>query len=205
MRRPRAGRGAVLGAALAVCVAALAPLAGCAHRGASVVADLPEGDWVVVPRVILYPQRGDTDCGPAALATVLSRWGVPPADAWRAPPEGRGVTAGELRDVARHLGFRSFVFEGSFDDLDFEIASARPIVVGLVRNVDEKRWSHFAVIVGREAGGARWLLADPSQGVQVLGREALQRQWSASGFVTLVLEPGGGATETGARGVRAAL
>lgn len=192
----------------------VALVAGCAHRGGPPPAkEAPgAGDWVVVPGVVVYAQRGAVDCGPAAFATMLSRWGVPPDAAWHSPRIGgletRATTAGELRDEARRLGFRSYVIEGSFDDLDFEIAATRPVLVGLVRTADQQRWAHFSVVVGREAGGRRWLLADPSLGLEVIGREALDRQWAASGFVTLVLLPDDGRANPPAssqRGLRAAL
>lgn len=180
--------------------------AGCGHAGPVTVKAPASGAWVVVPGVTVYTQRGDTDCGPAALATLLSRWGIAPATAAApAPAEGRGNRAGELRDEARRLGFRSYVFEGSFDDLDFEIANGRPVLLGLVRSVEARRSAHFVVVVGREMGGGRWLLADPALGLAVVAREHLARQWSASGFVTLVLEPADGRAEPSARAVRAAL
>jgi hypothetical protein len=59
----------------------------------------------------------------------------------------------------------------------------------LVQVAQSQRWSHFVVVVGREAGGGRWLLADPARGLVVVARDELNVQWSASGFVTLVLAP----------------
>jgi predicted double-glycine peptidase len=169
----------------------LAALAtGCAHGGVRAKAP-DDGDWIVVRHLTVYTQKGDTDCGPAALATLLSRWGIAPETALRGTSAAQddGVTAGALRDVARKLGFHSFVVQGSFADLDFELERDRPVLVGLVQTSGGQRWSHFVVVVGREVGGGRWLLADPARGLEVIARGALDGQWAASGFVTLVLAP----------------
>jgi ABC-type bacteriocin/lantibiotic exporter with double-glycine peptidase domain len=193
-------------AAAVVGVVLLALTVGCAHG--PVVARAPDdGDWSVVPGLTVYTQKGEADCGPAALATVLSHWGVPSVAAWRGPHAVRddGATAGELRDVARRLGFHAYVIQGAFDDLDFELAHARPVLVGVVRTTDAGRRSHFVAVVGREAGGARWLLGDPARGLDVVARDALQAQWEASGFVTLVLAPRDDAPTVRAPEVRAAL
>jgi ABC-type bacteriocin/lantibiotic exporter with double-glycine peptidase domain len=187
-------------------VALLALAAGCAHG--PVIARAPDrGDWTVVPNLTAYTQKAQADCGPAALATVLSHWGVPSEAAWRGPHAVRddGATAGELRDVARRLGFHAYVIQGAFDDLDFEISRARPVLLGVVRTTGTKRWSHFVAVVGREAGGARWLLADPARGLEVVARGALQVQWEAAGFVTLVLAPRDDAPARSTPEVRAAL
>lgn len=201
MRRARAAYPAGL-----ILIGVLAMAAGCAHG--PVLATAPDrGDWTVVPNLTVYKQKADADCGPAALATVLSHWGVPSESAWRGPHAVRddGATAGELRDVARRLGFHAYVIQGAFDDLDFEIKHARPVLLGVVRTTDERRWSHFVAVVGREAGGARWLVADPARGLQVLERKALQALWEASGFVTLVLAPRDDSAAPAAPEVRAAL
>lgn len=193
-------------AAALVGAALFALVMGCAHG--PVPARAPDdGDWSVVPGLTVYTQKSEADCGPAALATVLSRWGVPSSAAWHGPHAVRddGATAGELRDVARRLGFHAYVIQGAFDDLEFELARARPVLLGVVRPTDAGPRSHFVAVVGREAGGARWLLADPARGLEAVPRAALQAQWEASGFVTLVLAPRADAPAPRPPEVRAAL
>jgi predicted double-glycine peptidase len=176
-------------------VAALLAGAGCAHAPAATAVVPPAGArWVVVPHMKLVPQTGDADCGPAALEMALARWGaVPAADAWR--PRGgedrerAGFSAGTLRDEARRVGFRSYVFEGTFDDLAAEIGAGRPVVVGLVRLQRGERLSHFAVVVGHDLPRQRWLLADPALGVQAVTTDTLRDDWARAGWVTLVMFP----------------
>jgi hypothetical protein len=170
--------------ALSVALGA-AVAAGCAHATGPTPVGAPDGRWIVVPHATLVPQRGDADCGPAALATALARWDVVPSPrVWR-----DGATAGALRDEARRAGLRAFVFEGTWEDLAAEIDAGRPVVVGLVRLERGVRTPHFAVVVGRDPGRNRWLLADPALGVQDIGANALGDEWARSGWVTLVIYP----------------
>jgi predicted double-glycine peptidase len=170
----------VLSVALGVAAAA-----GCAHTSGPTPVAAPDGRWIVVPHATLVPQRGDADCGPAALATALARWdAVPSARIWR-----DGATARALRDEARRSGFQAFVVEGTFEDLAAEIGAGRPVVVGLVRLERGVRTPHFAVVVGRDPRRNRWLLADPALGVQDVGADALETEWARSGWVTLVIYP----------------
>jgi predicted double-glycine peptidase len=145
---------------------------------------------VVVPHVTMVAQTDDTDCGPAALTTALTRWGAAPSpDAWQTVGAREGFTAGALRDEARRAGFASFVFEGTFGDLESEIAAGHPVVVGLVRGGPERGTSHFSVVVGHDAGARHWLLADPALGVRGISRDELRAQWGHAGWVTLVVFP----------------
>jgi ABC-type bacteriocin/lantibiotic exporter with double-glycine peptidase domain len=150
-------------------------------------------DWTVAPHVTLVDQKGETDCGPAALDMMLARWGTArgaPLATAAAPAGGpEGASAGELRDEARRLGFESFVFPGSFGDLDFELGAGRPVLLGLVRQEGDKHAAHFVVVVGHDGARKRWLLADPAHGWQTLRADELARQWKDASWVTLVLYP----------------
>jgi predicted double-glycine peptidase len=180
----RAGIGAVLAAGA---IAA----AGCAHAPGDTRVVAPDASWVVVPHMDLIAQRGDFDCGPAALAMAFARWGAaPPPEAPPPAPDGEAggaATAGELRDEARRAGFRSYVFEGSFDDLAAEVGAGRPVVVGLIHVERDARTPHFAVVVGHDAPRRHWLLADPALGLRTVREDALRTEWARAGWVTLVL------------------
>jgi ABC-type bacteriocin/lantibiotic exporter with double-glycine peptidase domain len=179
-------------------------VAGCGHasRGPSPADVRTSKDWVVAPHVELIPQRGENDCGPAALDIMLTRWGARTSavrigqEQVAGVPDQGGVTAGELRNEARQLGFESFVFRGGFDDLSLELGGGRPVLVGLVREDRGKRSAHFVVVVGHDRGQAQWLVADPAEGWQVMPVDELRRQWSAADWVTLVLFPSKAETST---------
>jgi predicted double-glycine peptidase len=178
--------------------AALAALsAGCGHVGPPAIAGAPDGSgWTVVPGVpvITQNQKGEDDCGRAALTTVLARWGVAlsgpgGSGANGVVPRDGGITAGALRDEARRRGFASFVFAGTLDDLMVEVGAGRPVVVGVVSVEGERRMPHFAVVAGHDASARRWLLVDPARGVRNISGDALRTEWGRSGWVTLVVYP----------------
>jgi hypothetical protein len=99
--------------------------------------------------VSFLPQRHDDDCGAAALAMMLTYHRSPTTQAEilaEAPAREGGVTAGELRDIARRRGFVSFVLVGDWSDLEGQIQHNRPVLVGLVKPLWDgrartSRWS----------------------------------------------------------------
>src|SRR5262245_13733153 len=112
------------GAVLRLSAAALAlVLAGCSYLGRATSFDPAELDsddgWRAVRDVPVLRQKGDADCGPAALGMILAYWMVPlgPGELGEtfsaAGPEG--VKARELRDFARAKGLQSYLFHGRFD------------------------------------------------------------------------------------------
>ena len=168
---------------------------GCAHAstGAAIGAPRDHG-WVVVPHLTMVAQLGDADCGPAALATALTRWdSAPSPNAWQPRAgenrEHEGFSAGSLRDEARRVGFQSYVLEGTFADLTTEIAAGHPVVIGLVLVEHGQRLAHFAVVVGHDVGAQHWLLADPALGVHSVARDELRTDWGHAGWVTVVVFP----------------
>lgn len=147
----------------------------------------------MVPRVRFHAQKDARGCGPAALAMVLEAWGRSPAAALDRPDargaDAPGATAGELRDLARRQGLAAFVVVGRRADLIYELDLGHPVVLGIASREGLRRYSHFVVLVGRDASGARWLLADPDRGWRSLDDALLMSQWQAAGFTTLVVYP----------------
>ncbi|HVZ73159.1 MAG TPA: cysteine peptidase family C39 domain-containing protein [Polyangia bacterium] len=167
-------------------------LGACAHARADAPVVAPDGGgWTVVPHVRPLAQTGDADCGPAALATALGRWGLAPGPHAfpHGPTRGDGASAGELRDEARRLGLAAFVIEGKPGDLKAEIDEGHPVVVGLIVVARDARIPHFTVVVGHDAEAQRWLVADPALGVHTIKTGALQEAWARAGWVTLVMGP----------------
>ena len=146
--------------------------------------------WLVVRDVPFVPQRGDEDCGPAALAMVLGRLGVPVtrADvASAAPPGDKGVRAGDLRDFARARGLQAFVVAGTFDDLFGELARGNPVLVGLAKPMTGGRaLPHYEVVVAISRRAREVLTLDPARGLRENSLEGFAREWAPTGRVTLI-------------------
>jgi ABC-type bacteriocin/lantibiotic exporter with double-glycine peptidase domain len=150
--------------------------------------------WKFVHDVPFVAQRGDADCGPAALAMVLAHFGV------RAsleqvvaldPPDRVGVRAGALRDVARAKGLEAFIVEGTFNDIIDQLSRDRPVLVGLAKPITGGRaLAHYEVVVGIDRRDRRIITLDPGRGLRENSLEGFAREWVPTGRVTLIVFPG---------------
>jgi hypothetical protein len=174
---------AAFGCLVGLCCAACATFTGSGPPSELVGNDR----WLLVPAMKLRPQVGDHGCGPAALSMVLARWGV--ADEPGKAPGARGVSAGELRDRARALGLESYVVPGSLDDLRHELKAGHPVVLGLARREMLHAYFHFVVLVGGDADGSEWLVADPDRGWRRLPAKDLMAEWEAASRIMVVAYP----------------
>ena len=181
----------------ALVLAAASCYAGEAHdvsprRAAALEADPA---WKFVRGVPFIPQRADSDCGPAALAMVLSHFGVKTSLAEVAglsPPDAVGVRAGGLRDVARTKGMEAFVVEGNFNDLIDQLSRDRPVLVGLAKPITGGRaLAHYEVVVGIDRTDKKIVTLDPSRGLRENSLEGFAKEWVPTGRVTLIVFPRG--------------
>ena len=180
-----------------ILLAAAALLPGCVVVHAGTARDATweeicaEAGWALVEGVPFVAQESETDCGAAALAMVLARWGeeVPVAVLERecAAPGVEGIRAGALRDAARRRGLRAFVVPGRVEDLRQEIARGRPVVVGLVKSLGPLTSTHFEVVVGLHDGSGRVAALDPARGLVTDALPAFRAEWEAAGGATLVV------------------
>jgi ABC-type bacteriocin/lantibiotic exporter with double-glycine peptidase domain len=125
--------------------------------------------WTTVPSLAFVPQEGRADCGAAALAMVLGRWGSdtsPAAMHARTGPidDKEGLKAGRLRAIARAEGLNAFIISGTFDDLAHEVERGHPVLVGVLRQVGRRGYPHYVVVTGVNRGQRRVLTADPAEG-----------------------------------------
>jgi ABC-type bacteriocin/lantibiotic exporter with double-glycine peptidase domain len=179
----------------AVCLSAAA--VGC-YRGTARTVSLADIDrqpgWTRVPNVRVIWQESEHECGVAALAMVLDRWGVPDAaaDVRRRlpPPSERGIQAQALRRVARERGFRAYIVSAGEADLVNELRARRPVLVGLVqRYAGNKALTHYEVVVGVNEERRRVLLLDPGRGAREDDLAAFDREWQDAGRLALVVAP----------------
>jgi predicted double-glycine peptidase len=170
---------------------------GC-YRGTARTVSLEDIDrepgWTVVKGVPLVRQQEPHDCGAAALAMVLGRWGVedaaPAIRTAVVASDDRGASARGLRQFARDKGLRAFLISGAQTDLEHELRAQRPVLVGLVqRYVGHKALSHYEVVIGFNAMTHRVLLLDPGHGARVDDVAAFDQEWKDAGRLTLVVAP----------------
>jgi predicted double-glycine peptidase len=168
---------------------------GCAaYRGTATAAEprtlAREGGWMMVENFPLVRQAHSDDCGGAALASVLRFWGrsATPESVESAIGAGnKRLRAGDMAAHARDKGLRAYVFNGTMNDVVYELEQGRPIIVGLGKEVVTKKvLAHYQVVVGYERQKRLVLLADPGLGWQIDTLEGFSKEWARSGRVTLV-------------------
>ena len=174
-----------------------AALGGCAtgppRRGTS-APPLAEAGWIAVPDLVYVPQEGRGDCGAAALAMVLGRWGLnvdPAAMLTRTGPidEKAGLQFAQLRSIVRAEGLKSFLIVGTFEDLVYEVERGRPVIVGVLRRVNTRGFQHYAVVTAVNRQTRRVLTADPADGWQRQDWKDFEVLWRFSRNLALVAWP----------------
>jgi ABC-type bacteriocin/lantibiotic exporter with double-glycine peptidase domain len=170
------------------CVIAAAMLAvGCAGvRGVGRPLEpsaLADPAWTAVRGVPHVQQEDADDCGAAAAAMVLAYWRRP-APGEVAVPDG-GLRAEQVRTLLRDGGLRSFVIEGSLDDLRHELAAGRPVIVGTMEPISRRKVrSHYVVVVALSED--KVAMMDPLVGLQELPLHDFELMWKAAKQTTVV-------------------
>lgn len=150
--------------------------------------------WSQIQDLHLVLVNDEADCGVAALTTVLAFWrpGISVSEVRKALGPAyspQGLEAGSLRDVARQYGVGAFLVEGGVDDLTYEIARGRPVIVGLIEQHGSRRFGHYVVVAGINFVGKRLLVADPRGGWRQIDEDALMAEWRAARELALVIFP----------------
>jgi len=178
----------------AVLVAAAGSRVAAADGGADLAAGAP-GGWLDVP----FVKQTKNACGPATIAMVMGYWqargfAVPggsadPGSIMEAvySNPAKGTPGSAMRRYFEQSGFRAFVFQGEWSDLEQHIGQGRPLIVAL----GEPRSFHYAVVAGVDTRQGFVLLNDPARRKLLRAdRAGFQRAWNAAGCWTLLAVPG---------------
>jgi len=137
------------------------------------------------------PQQEEEDCGAAALAMATAYWKTPLSReeiVREKPPQGGGIRAGDLRDLARARGFEAFLVQGTFADFYKQLQLGRPLIVGTGKPILGGKVSlHYEVVVGFNRTTQHVLSWDPALGLREYTPEAFAREWAPSDRLTLIL------------------
>lgn len=164
---------------------------------------------VELDAVPFFPQER-YQCGPAALATVLSATGLPvsAADLVDAVylPDRRGSLQAELAAAARRHGRVPFPVAAGEEALVNELQAGNPVLVLQNLGLDSlPRW-HYAVVVGYRADEETWVLRSGRERRRRESVRAFRRHWQgADRWGLVVLPPGELPATADAPGVLAAL
>lgn len=171
----------------------LVVVAGCATRGPVLEPLLATGQAPVteLEQTPFFPQR-DYQCGPAALAMVLSAAGVD-TDPGKLTgqvyiPARRGSLQPELVAATRRHDRIPYVIAPTIDDLIQEVSAGRPVLILQNLGVDILPVWHYAVVVGFDMPADTVILRSGMEHRQVMPAHRFRASWEradAWGFVAL--------------------
>lgn len=180
--------GRIHGLLVAVCLLA----AGCGHGGfGSRVRPEQDPRWLFLADVPFVAQQQQMDCGAAALAMALGHGGhrtsvAEIASVVAADPD-KGIFAGRLRDYARRRGFEAYLIAGTWDDLTTELGRGHPVLVGLVKTANRRKFSHYEVVIGVRRDGTRIITLDPASGRRERSAKKFLAEWAPAEYAALVV------------------
>lgn len=179
-----------------LCAVLLAFLAGCAQlvpQTISLRTGWPEGvpqtvEWTQVP---FFPQE-DYQCGPAALATVLSHTGVPvtpePLVDQVFLPARQGSLQIEMLAAPRRYGRVSMQLAPRYADLLREVAAGNPVIVLQDVGLMFTQW-HYAVVNGFDYPSGTLYLRSGTKPREALPFTFFERTWIKGGYWAMVITP----------------
>jgi hypothetical protein len=193
---PLAIRSVLKNARLTAGVFIFAALSGCAsfmpqtkELGKALPAGIPE--QIELTETPFFPQL-EYQCGPAALATVLSAGGVKVTADDLVPqvylPERKGSLQVEMLAAARRHGMVSYQLAPRFEDLLREIAAGTPVVVLQNLGVFSSGW-HYAVAVGYNYERGTLVLRSGTQEREVMPFGVHEIVWMRGGYWAMVTVP----------------
>ncbi len=149
---------------------------------------------VELTEVPFFPQTA-YQCGPAALATVLTWAGAAVTPDALVPkvyiPERQGSLQFELLAASRRHGFISYVLEPRLDDVLNEVATGTPVLV--LQNLGLSwypKW-HYAVVVGFDLSAGQIILRSGREARRIVSLRVFERTWKRGGFWAMVSLPPG--------------
>lgn len=165
--------------------AGLLPLAGCVPPAVT----LPDRAGVELASVPFFPQSAH-QCGPAALATILSGSGVPVTPEALTPevyiPGKRGSLQPELLAATRRAGRLPYMIDGSPTALLAELDAGNPVLVLQNLGLEKLPWWHYAVVVGYDPADRAMILRSGKERTRRESTAAFFRSWDLAdrwGFV----------------------
>ncbi len=153
----------------------------------------PEGvpQHVELKDVPFFPQT-DYQCGPAALATVLSYSGAsvtPDALVNQVYlPARKGSLQLEMLSTPRRYGRVSYALAPRYGDVLREVAAGNPVVVLQDIGPLFTQW-HYAVLAGFDYPSGTLFLRSGTKARQEMPFTAFEREWMKSGYWAMVVTP----------------
>jgi predicted double-glycine peptidase len=170
-------------------------VSGCATLDSRTLMKNPPADLtkkVELTEVPFFPQE-EYQCGPAALATVLSAKGknIAPQDLTKDVflPTRKGSLQVEMRTATRRQGMLAVTMSGRVKDLLTEVAGGNPVIV--LQNLALSFYPlwHYAVVVGYDLERGNIILRSGSKQREVMALTTFEHTWKRSNYWAIVVVP----------------
>ncbi|PYU12934.1 MAG: hypothetical protein DMG37_11865 [Acidobacteria bacterium] len=157
-------------------------------RGLEAAPQESAGVWLDVP----FVKQSEDGCGSAAISMVLQYWsghGVV-VDAQRADAaaiqkqlysrKARGIFASGMENYLRGSGFKVFLLDGTWTDLEEHLKQGRPLIVSLQPG-SAKAPLHYVVVTGIDWQHDAVFVHDPARGKLLrIERVDFEKQWRSN-------------------------
>ena len=153
---------------------------------------MPEGlpKHVELAEVPFFPQD-DYQCGPAALATLLTSYGVKVTPEQLVPevylPERKGSLQVEMLAAARRHGLISYELRGGLEPMMREVAGGNPVI--LLQNLGIRDGWHYAVAIGWDYDDGMLILRSGTDQRKEMRFPFNEIAWMRSGYWAMVALP----------------
>jgi hypothetical protein len=168
----------------AVVLGAIVLLAGCATPQTTMLtAQRPAVSWAELVAVPFFPQE-EYQCGPAALATVMTASGRPVTPEELAPqvflPQRQGSLQVEMMAAPRRHGLAALRLAPRLSDVLAEVAAGNPVIVLQNLALDWYPMWHYAVVVGYDLENENIILRSGRERRLELPLTTFERTWARS-------------------------
>jgi predicted double-glycine peptidase len=146
------------------------------------------GVWLDVP----FVKQSEDGCGSAAISMVLQYWS---AHGVRVDPQrvdaaaiqrqlyslrARGIFASDMERYLKGSGFKAFLLDGSWTDLEEHLKQGRPLIVSLQPG-SAKAPLHYVVVTGIDWRRDAVFVHDPARGKLLrIERAEFEKQWRSN-------------------------
>jgi len=143
--------------------------------------------------VPFYPQK-DYMCGPAALASVTAYWATGKPDMEEIASgiyleKLKGTLPMDMLLYARQKGFDAEFYASSMDDLREKLSAGYPLILFLNLGLKSYPVGHYVVAVGYSDAAEAVLVHSGTEKEMVMSYMQLEREWSLTGYSTLIVKP----------------
>ena len=155
------------------------------------------GVWLDVP----FVKQSEDGCGSAAISMVLQYWNAHGVrmDAQRTDAaliqkqlysrKARGIYASDMERYLKESGFRIFLLDGEWKDLEEQLKQGRPLIVSLQPG-NSRAPLHYVVVTGIDWQSGAVFMNDPARGKLLrIERAEFEKEWRPNSNWMLLAVP----------------